>query len=151
MGRRLHLNLDRRGLAVCICRDRPVLAPRRWLVDECDDDGADHYRCADDDNLAPGQARRLAASFRSGQPIHQRAVPAVDVRQRRHLFNEPFRQRLGQRSHGKLLLLTEDRTDRTRNQARAEVFDYIERFYNPRCKHSTLGYLSPSTSSSKLM
>ncbi len=32
---------------------------------------------------------------------------------------------------------------RTRNQARAHVFDYIERFYNPTRRHSTLGYLSP--------
>lgn len=34
-------------------------------------------------------------------------------------------------------------TYRTRDQARADVFDYIERFYNPRRRHSTLGYLSP--------
>jgi putative transposase len=26
---------------------------------------------------------------------------------------------------------------------RADVFDYIERFYNPRRRHSTLGYVSP--------
>jgi len=32
---------------------------------------------------------------------------------------------------------------RTRNQAKAEVLDYIERFYNPTCRHSTLAYLSP--------
>ena len=32
---------------------------------------------------------------------------------------------------------------RTRDQARADVFDYIERFYNPRRRHSKLGYLSP--------
>ena len=32
---------------------------------------------------------------------------------------------------------------RTRDQARADVFDYIERFYNPTRRHSTLGYLSP--------
>ena len=32
---------------------------------------------------------------------------------------------------------------RTRAQAKADVFDYIERFYNPRRRHSTLGYLSP--------
>ena len=32
---------------------------------------------------------------------------------------------------------------RTRDEARADVFDYIERFYNPRRRHSTLGYLSP--------
>lgn len=29
---------------------------------------------------------------------------------------------------------------RTRDDARADVFDYIERFYNPRRRHSTLGY-----------
>ena len=32
---------------------------------------------------------------------------------------------------------------RMRDQARADVFDYIERFYNPKRQHSTLGYLSP--------
>jgi len=31
----------------------------------------------------------------------------------------------------------------TRDQAKADVFDYIERFYNPRRRHSALGYLSP--------
>ena len=31
----------------------------------------------------------------------------------------------------------------TRAQAKADVFDYIECFYNPRRRHSTLGYLSP--------
>ena len=35
------------------------------------------------------------------------------------------------------------KTYRTRDHARAEVFDYIERFYNPKRRHSTLGYLSP--------
>ena len=32
---------------------------------------------------------------------------------------------------------------RTRAQARSDVFDYIERFYNPTRRHSTLGYVSP--------
>ena len=32
---------------------------------------------------------------------------------------------------------------RTRDQARADVLDYIERFYNPRRRHSTIGYISP--------
>jgi putative transposase len=31
----------------------------------------------------------------------------------------------------------------TRDQAKAELFDYIERFYNPRRRHSTLGGISP--------
>lgn len=38
---------------------------------------------------------------------------------------------------------TARKTYRTRDQAKADVFDYIERFYNPRRRHSTLGYLSP--------
>ena len=32
---------------------------------------------------------------------------------------------------------------RTRDEARADVFDYIERFYNPTRRHSTIGYVSP--------
>ena len=32
----------------------------------------------------------------------------------------------------------------TRNAARADVFDYIERFYNPTRRHSTLGNVSPA-------
>jgi len=43
--------------------------------------------------------------------------------------------------------LKTERTNRhhyaTRNAARADVFDYIERFYNPTRRHSTLGNLSP--------
>jgi putative transposase len=31
----------------------------------------------------------------------------------------------------------------TRNEARADVFDYIEQFYNAIRRHSTIGYLSP--------
>jgi transposase InsO family protein len=31
----------------------------------------------------------------------------------------------------------------TRNEAKADVFDYIERFYNLVRRHSTIGYLSP--------
>ena len=38
---------------------------------------------------------------------------------------------------------TARKTYRTRDDAKADVFDYIERFYNPRRRHSTIGYLSP--------
>jgi putative transposase len=37
---------------------------------------------------------------------------------------------------------TSRRNHQSRNEARADVFDYIERFYNLRRRHSTLGYLS---------
>jgi len=33
--------------------------------------------------------------------------------------------------------------DRSRDDARADVFDHMERFYDRRRRHSTLGYLSP--------
>jgi hypothetical protein len=38
---------------------------------------------------------------------------------------------------------TARKTYRTRDQAKADVFDYIECFYNPKHRHSTIGYLSP--------
>jgi putative transposase len=38
---------------------------------------------------------------------------------------------------------TARQTYRTRDEAKADVFDYIECFYNPRRRHSTIGYLSP--------
>ena len=34
---------------------------------------------------------------------------------------------------------------RTRDEARSDIFDYIERFYNPQRRHSTLDYVSPVT------
>ncbi len=40
-----------------------------------------------------------------------------------------------ERVHGKVY--------RTRDAARADVFDYIERFYNTIRRHSTIGYISP--------
>jgi putative transposase len=32
---------------------------------------------------------------------------------------------------------------RTRDEARADLFDYVERFYNPRRRHSSIGNISP--------
>ena len=32
---------------------------------------------------------------------------------------------------------------RTRNEAKADVFDYIERFYNSKRRHSRIDYMSP--------
>lgn len=35
------------------------------------------------------------------------------------------------------------RTYSSRRAARADAFDYIERFYSPTRRHSTFGYMSP--------
>ncbi len=36
-----------------------------------------------------------------------------------------------------------EKTYRCKDEAKAEVFDYIERFYNPVRRQSTIGYPSP--------
>jgi putative transposase len=38
---------------------------------------------------------------------------------------------------------TARKTYRTRDEAKADVFDYIECFYNAKRRHSTIGYKSP--------
>jgi putative transposase len=38
---------------------------------------------------------------------------------------------------------TARKTYRTRNEAKPDVFDYIECFYNAKRRHSTIGHLSP--------
>jgi transposase InsO family protein len=63
---------------------------------------------------------------------------------------EPTRQLLGQRPGGKLFLYPENGSSsgallaKTRAQARADVFDYIEVLYNRQRRHSALDYQSPS-------
>ena len=39
--------------------------------------------------------------------------------------------------------LMQDRDFATRDEAIAAITEYIEEFYNPRCRHSSLGYVSP--------
>ncbi len=39
---------------------------------------------------------------------------------------------------------------RSRDEARADVFDYIERFYNQQRRHSTLDFVSPVQFEQKL-
>jgi hypothetical protein len=79
MGGRLHLYLDGRRLALCRGGDRPVLAPRRRLVDErCNDRAACHRR-TDDGDLASWQTGCVAASFRSWQPTWVQLVVATVI------------------------------------------------------------------------
>jgi putative transposase len=41
---------------------------------------------------------------------------------------------------------TARRTYQSRDEAKADVFEYIEHFYNPKRRHSTSGYVSPMES-----
>ena len=53
---RLHLHLDRGGLALCRSSRGPVLAAGGRLVYECNDDGPARHRRPGDGDMAPGKA-----------------------------------------------------------------------------------------------
>src|SRR5262249_40170802 len=59
-------------------RHRPLLPACGGLVDERRYDSTARHRCPGDGDLASRKARCAAASLRSRQPVHQRAVPAAD-------------------------------------------------------------------------
>jgi hypothetical protein len=74
----------------------------------------------------PGKPDRLLHHFRPAKPVHQQAVPAVDVRPRRRLVDS----RSGspeQCGDGDFLLLAEDRTNSPQDTATAMT---LERFYS---------------------
>lgn len=75
----------------------------------CGDDRPVRHRRADDGDLAQGQTQVAFAPLGSGQPVHQRAVPAADGGPRHHLFDEPVSQLPGQCGDGELLLLAGNR------------------------------------------
>jgi transposase InsO family protein len=121
----------------------PHTAP---LVDECGDDGAARSRRPGDGDLATRQARRAAASLRSQYTSEQfqklmadngvvcsmsRSGNVWDNAAMESFFSSLKTER------------TARKTYRTRDEAKANVFDYIECFYNPKRRHSTIGYLSP--------
>lgn len=72
-------------------------------------------------------------------PIRHPAPPESD----KHRSNAVS----GKAAYGPRLPLKTERIGkkvyRTRAQAKADVFDYVECFYNPTRRHSTLGSLSP--------
>jgi putative transposase len=48
------------------------------------------------------------------------------------------------------MTLVPERQYETRNQARAEIFEFIEVWYNRERLHSSLGYLSPADYEAKM-
>ena len=124
------------------------LAANRRLVDAAHHDCAARPGCLADGAVAAGQADRAAASLRPGQPVHERGLPATVGRSGDHLQHEP-QGRLWDNAAMESFFssLKHERVSRrryrTRDEARADLFDYIERFYNPRRRHSRLGNVSP--------
>lgn len=82
LDRRLHLYLDRGGLALRCRRHRPLLPPCGGLVDEARYDRRARDRCADDGDLAQRKARCPTAPFGPGQPGRIQPVVATSFRRR---------------------------------------------------------------------
>src|ERR1700733_11196047 len=137
MDRRLPLYLDGRGLALCRGRDRPLLAKSRRLVDAGPDDRPTRHRCARDGDLAARRPDALlhhsdqGSQYTSEQFQRLMADNGVvcsmsrsgnvwDNAAMESFFSSLKTERIGKKVY------------RSRDAARADVFDYIERFYNPR-------------------
>ena len=83
-----------------------------------------------------------------GSQYTSEILSAPASRSRSHLQHESLGKRVGQLRDGSFFSsLKIERVARktypTRDAARTDIFDYIERFYNPTRRHSTLDYLSP--------
>ncbi len=151
MGGGLHLHLDRGEAGSTVAAAVEPFSQRRvvgWAM-KAEMTSTTRYRRSHHGDLAPRQGGQPSASQRPGQSIYQRAVPATDGRPWHHLFDGRSGNVWDNAAMERLLLVAKNRADspqgsyRTRDDARADVFDYIERFYNRRRRHSTLGYLSP--------
>jgi putative transposase len=140
--------LDSGGLALCGGSDRSVLSAGGRLVDEC----------RDDTQLVTDAL--VMAIWRRGKPdalLHHSDRGS-------QYTSEQFQKLLS--DHGIVCSMsrsgnvwdnaamesffsslkterTARKTYRTRDEAKADVFDYIERFYNAKRRHSTIGYRSP--------
>ena len=87
--------------------------------------------------------------LRSRHSVCRRALSAGPRAIRHYTLDEPQRRLSGQRTNGELLsqLKTErvhHRIYDARGEARRDLFQYIEGFYNSRRLHSALGYISPA-------
>lgn len=139
----LYLHLDGRRLAVRSGGAGPVLAAYRGLVDATKHDLASRDGRADDGSVAAGQARSAVASLGPRQPQYtsthfQRLLKEQGITCTMSRAGEAWNNSAMDSFFSSLKTERTARTVyRTREQARSDMFDYIERFYNPMRRHST--------------
>ena len=119
-----------------------------WVVHPCDDDRAAGHRGTGDGDLAAGVRPTPYCIIPIEGAVYECAIPTTPGRPRRHLQQET-RGNVWDNAvmESYFFSLKTERTAakmyRTRAQAKADVFNFIECFYNPRLRDSTLGYRNP--------
>jgi putative transposase len=117
-------------------------------MDEGCHDGTDGYRCPYDGDLGQGRPKELLHHSDQGSQYTSEAVQRImedyGVTCSMSRSGNVWDNAAVERFFSTLKIeRVRRKVYRTRDQARADVFDYIERFYNPTRRHSTIGYLSP--------
>jgi transposase InsO family protein len=91
----------------------------------------------------PGVAKRIQSAGFTGISSSSKATPITILGTRRVAAVESFVSSLKTERVSRKIY-------RTREEARADVFDDIERFYNPHRRHSTLSDESPKAFEAKM-
>jgi hypothetical protein len=147
--RRHHLHSDLGGLSLPGGRARCVQPSDRRLVD-----GHDSRHPAGGGCLEHGacdtEAEGRDPPLRPGLPIHLHRVRPSLPRSGRAPLNGLSRRRLRHAMCESFFAtleceLLDRRRFKTQAEARTAVFEFIEGFYNPRRRHSSIGYLSASS------
>ena len=150
LGLRPQVHPDRAGLPLPRRRPGRLQPPDHRLVDARRPQGrAGARRARDGRHRSRRRRRRRRRAFRSRLAIHElglrRLRQAVRDRPLDGLDRRPLGQRRSPRAsspHSRKNSSAANAST-TREQARLRVFWYIECFYNPRRRHSSLGMLSP--------
>ena len=147
---RLYVCVDGGGLALRGCGHRSVLSAGGRLVDERRDDSTTRDRRPGDGDLA-GRGKPDALLHHSDRGSQytseqfQKLMADHGVVCSMSRSGNVWDNAAMESFFSSLKTERSARQDdtRTRDEAKSDVFDYIECFYNPKRRHSTIGYLSP--------
>jgi transposase InsO family protein len=128
--------IDRAGAA------RPVLAPRDWLGHEREAGSAPGHRGMADGARVPSAAPGTHSSHRSRRYLHRLAEYgiAASMSRKGNCYDNAVAESFFSTLKNDLV---HERDYQTREEARAEIFEFIEVFYNRQRLHQMLGYVSP--------
>jgi hypothetical protein len=137
MGDRHHLHSHDRALVVSVRRVGFVFRPGRRLVDEPTSGPAAGGPSGANGLVAATCAYPSHSALGSGLPIYLGGIPTVSGGSPRDLQHECGRQLCDNAAAESFFgVLKRERVNRqqyrTRAEAKADIFDYIERCYNPR-------------------